>query len=99
MKHADCLDGIVKKKYKIEYNKKYLKDLEKIPPVFRKNIREKISSLMVDPRPDGCKKFQGSKKILLYRIRCGDYRIVYAINDDVLLVLVIEIGHRREIYR
>ena len=89
----------MKQRYKIEFHKRYLKDLEKIPQVFRKNIREKVSELASDPRPDGCKKLQGSKESPFYRIRCGDYRVVYAINDDILLILVIEIGHRKEIYR
>ena len=86
-------------KYRIEFNKKYLKDLEKICLRDRKQIREKVLELAFNPRPDGCKKLQGFNKAPLYRIRCGDYRIIYEINDSVLLVLVIEVGHRREIYR
>lgn len=86
-------------KYQIEFGKRYLKDLEKIPSVFRNSIAEKIESLTNDPRPDGCKKLQGSNRPPLYRIRCGDYRIVYTINDSKLLILVIELGHRKEIYR
>ncbi len=89
----------MKAKYRIEYNKRYLKDLEKIPKYAQKQILKEIQELAYDPRPDGCKKLQGSDKVPLYRIRCGDYRVVYTINDHVLLVLVIEIGHRKEIYR
>jgi mRNA interferase RelE/StbE len=85
-------------KYKVQFNKRYLKDLEKIPKKDREQIRESVLSLGDDPRPDGCKKLKGSKE-LLYRIRCGDYRVVYTIRDDVLLVLVIEVGHRKDIYR
>lgn len=87
------------KQYKIEFNKHCLKDLEKIPRPFRKNIQKRINALSQEPRPDGCKKLQGSDKVPLYRIRCGDYRIVYAIQDEMLIIFVIQIGHRREIYR
>lgn len=87
----------MKTKYSIEFSKKYVKDLEKIPKIYRENITEKVAALSSDPRPDGCKKLRG--QMPLYRLRCGDYRIVYAINDNVLLILVLEVGHRREIYR
>lgn len=89
----------MKAKYRIEFNKRYLKDLEKIPTRDQKQIREKIGALALEPRPDGCKKLQGSDTTPLYRIRCGNYRVVYTINDSVLLVLVIELGHRKDIYR
>jgi len=87
------------KHYRIEFNKHCLKDLKKIPPPFRKNIENKITALSHEPRPEGCKKLQGSEKTLLYRIRCGEYRVVYTIHDKMLVVLVIQIGHRGEIYR
>lgn len=89
----------MKVKYRVEFNKRYLKDLEKIPVRAQKQIQEKVTELSNDPRPDGCKKLQGSNDVPLYRIRCGDYRVIYTINDSVLLILVIEVGHRREIYR
>ncbi len=86
-------------KYKIQFNKKYLKDLEKIPAYAQKQISAKVLALGIDPRPEGCKKLHGSGNTPLYRIRAGDYRVIYTINDDILLVLVIEVGHRKEIYR
>lgn len=86
-------------KYSLKYSREYIKDLKKIPKQYQKKIREKIESLAIDPRPYGCKKLQGSTKASLYRVRCGDYRIVYSIDDHVLIVLIIEIGHRRDIYR
>ena len=86
-------------KYKVEFNKKYLKELEKIPVRARNQIRESILHLAHNPRPDGCKKLQGNTDPPLYRIRCGDYRVIYTIRDDFLLVLVVEVGHRRDIYR
>ena len=87
------------KKYNIKFNKRYLKDLQKIPQKAQKQIRESVLALANNPRPYGSKKLQGSKKDPLYRIRCGDYRVVYTVQDDILLVLVIEVGHRRDIYR
>ena len=56
-----------------------------------------MRELASQPRPLGCDKLAGPD--YLYRIRVGDYRIVYQIRDEVLLVLVVKIGHRREVYR
>jgi mRNA interferase RelE/StbE len=56
-----------------------------------------INSLAEEPRPAGAVKLTGSEN--LYRVRVGDYRVIYAVENDFLLVLVVEIGHRREIYR
>ncbi|MBN4066620.1 type II toxin-antitoxin system RelE/ParE family toxin [Simkania negevensis] len=85
-------------KYKVQFNKRYLKDLQKIPRADQRQIRESILSLADNPRPSGCKKLKGSKGFL-YRVRWGDYRVVYTIQDDVLIVLVIAVGHRRDVYR
>lgn len=86
-------------KYNIQYDKKYIKDLEKIPKPFRRLIHEKVVALALNPRPEGSIKLQGSNKIPLYRLRCGDYRVIYTIKDEVLLILILELGHRKEIYR
>ena len=56
-----------------------------------------MRDLASQPRPPGCDKLVGPED--LYRIRVGDYRIVYQVRDEVLLVLVVKIGHRREVYR
>ena len=56
-----------------------------------------MRGLASQPRPPGCEKLVGPDN--LYRIRVGDYRIVYQVRDEVLLVLVLKIGHRREVYR
>lgn len=60
-------------------------------------LRDTIDALAMEPRPHGCTKLSGAKNI--YRVRVGDHRIIYQIEDDRLLVLVADIGHRREIYR
>jgi mRNA interferase RelE/StbE len=73
---------------------------------FLRKLREKslaarlvtaMRDLAGHPRPPGCEKLVGAED--LYRIRVGDYRIIYQIRDELLLVLVVKIGHRREIYR
>ncbi len=86
------------KKYKIKFEKKYLKDIEKIPKRARAHIVEGIHALADTPGPSGCKKLKGPSKEPLYRIRCGDYRVIYTVRDKVLLVLVIEVGHRKNVY-
>lgn len=73
--------------------KKYLLTLDKD---LRSRILRSIDGLAGTPRPPGCKKLKGFDA---YRIRVGDYRVVYEIHDNVLVVLVVRIGHRREIYR
>lgn len=86
-------------KYRIQITEKILKKLEKFPKKDKERIVEAIDSLVEDPRPEGCKKLKGNLKPLRYRIRAGNYRVVYSIQDEVLLILVIEIGHRKDIYR
>lgn len=63
----------------------------------RRRLVARIGSLAQDPRPQGCEKLSG--QVALYRVRSGNYRVVYEIADDVVLVTVIKIGHRKDIYR
>ena len=72
------------------------KQLAKISSPFFEMISEKILLLEKDPRPPGCKKLTGRES---WRIRAGDYRIIYNISDHLLQVIVIDIGNRKEIYR
>jgi mRNA interferase RelE/StbE len=72
------------------------KQLAKISSPYFESISEKILLLEKDPRPPGCKKLTGRES---WRIRVGDYRIIYNISDRVLQVIVIDIGNRKEIYR
>lgn len=90
---------MITKTYKVQFHRDCLKDLKQVPIQLRSNIQKRINELSIDPRPNGCKKLRGSDSIPLYRIRCGDYRIIYTIQDEILLILISEIGHRREIYR
>ncbi len=63
----------------------------------RQRIIARIRALAEDPRPQGAEKLSGSRD--RYRIRQGDYRILYEIQDDILIVVVVKIGHRRGVYR
>ncbi len=83
--------------YQVDLAKRAKKFLASQSKDIQKQLGEKIDGLENDPRPIGHKRLQGFKE--LYRVRCGDYRIVYTIHDNQLLVLVIEIGHRRDVYR
>ena len=82
--------------YKILIKPSAVKELKKIPKNELSKITEKINLLSNDPRPSGCEKLAAQNA---YRIRQGSYRIVYTIEDDQLVILVIKIGHRRDVYR
>lgn len=83
-------------KYEILFNPKAEKQLDKLSNQVVKPILEAILSLSEDPRPSGCKKLKGRPA---YRIRIQNYRVIYEIMDKVLLVEVIAIGHRKDIYK
>ena len=73
------------------------KTLDRMEQADRKRILQTVSILETNPRPPGTRKIKGRDDV--WRIRTGDYRILYAIEDDRLVVLVLNIGHRREVYR
>lgn len=83
--------------YRIEFVKQAAKQFKKLPSPDRQRLKPKIDALAQDPRPNGVVKLSGQEN--LYRIRVGDYRVIYSIQDNLLLVLVLKIGHRRDIYR
>ena len=85
-------------KYTVEILPCALRDLQSLPRDVRERIRERIDLLVENPRPHGVKSLQGGQKGYL-RIRVGDYRVIYRIENDHLVVMVVAIGHRREIYR
>lgn len=82
--------------YSIEIKRSALRALGSLPRAIQRRIRTAIDELATNPRPPGVRKLVGCETT--YRRRVGDYRIVYDIHDDQLLVLVIKIGHRRDIY-
>jgi len=84
-------------RYTLQFEKRFLKDLKKIPEKDRQRLYEKVIALAEFPRPEGCKKLEGHQNV--YRTRSGNYRVVYRIKDKQLLVLVIQASLRRDIYR
>jgi mRNA interferase RelE/StbE len=82
--------------YKVVLTTTAEKELYKLPSKAIEKIVSILKSLEQNPRPPGCKKLKGFKD--LWRVRVGDYRIIYSITDVILLVDVREIGHRRDIY-
>lgn len=72
------------------------KILDRLPDEIAARIMDALARLKDQPRPPGCKKLRGENA---WRIRVGDYRVVYEIHDKVLHVVVVTIGHRREVYR
>ncbi len=83
--------------FEIEYTKAARKDLRKLDQVPRARIGEAIDSLASDPHPPGSRKMIGSEA--LFRIRVGDYRVIYEVRNEVLTIFIIKIGHRQNIYR
>ncbi|HLA95121.1 MAG TPA: type II toxin-antitoxin system RelE/ParE family toxin [Pyrinomonadaceae bacterium] len=82
-------------KYKIEFKRSVYKDLKPTPKGDLARILKRIKSLEGDPRGTGCEKLSGQDR---YRVRQGVYRIVYEIVDDRLIVTVVKVGHRRDVY-
>jgi mRNA interferase RelE/StbE len=83
--------------YQIEFTRPAAKQLKALPGDIQSRLELKIDTLTQEPRPPGVIKLQGDED--LYRIRVGDYRIIYTIQDDILVVLVVTVGHRRDVYR
>jgi mRNA interferase RelE/StbE len=83
--------------YKVSILPAALRQLADLPRADRRRISHKIDRLAVDPRPSGVKCLQGKREYL--RLRTGDYRIIYTVDDGRLEILIIKIGHRREVYR
>jgi mRNA interferase RelE/StbE len=82
--------------YQIIFDRRAEKQLQSLPQAEQKRIQKVVDSLASNPRPPRTIKMSGSTS---WRIRVGDYRIIYDIQDSQLIVMVIKIGHRREIYR
>ena len=82
--------------YHVEVAAAAVRQLRKLDRSAQRRVQAAIELLAAEPRPNGAKKLVGGDGE--WRVRTGDYRIVYEIHDDVLLVLVVAVGHRREIY-
>ena len=81
--------------YRIELRPAAVRALRKLDPSIRPRIQGAIALLAQDPRPPGARALQGRPGL---RVRVGDYRIIYTVEDDVLLIVVVQLGHRRDIY-
>lgn len=82
--------------YKISLKRSVIKDLSKVPKKEVQRIMKRIGSLAENPRPPQSKKLSGSE---YYRIRQGSYRILYSIEDGELIIFVIKVAHRKDVYR
>lgn len=82
-------------RYDIELRPAAVRALRKLDPTLRGRVQGAIALLGTDPRPPGARKLQGRDG---FRVRVGDYRIIYTVNDGVLIVVVITNGHRRDVY-
>jgi len=83
--------------YSVKLKPRAERDLDKLPDPIARRIWRKLFALEAEPRPSGCKKIEGEDDA--YRIRIGDYRAVYLVDDQAKLVEVVRVAHRREIYR
>jgi len=82
-------------RYRIELRPAAARSLRKLDPQARRRIQGAIALLAHDPRPPGARALEGRTG---QRVRVGDYRIIYTVENDVLLVVVVRLGHRRDIY-
>ena len=83
--------------YSIAWSKSAAKEIRKVPIAHRTVIVRKIAMLANDPRPVGCAKLSGHDR--LYRFRQGNYRVIYDVEDERLIVIVVEVRHRKDVYR
>jgi mRNA interferase RelE/StbE len=89
--------GALALKYRIEFKRSVAKVLKKLPKPDRRRIRNKIDSLTENLPDPAITKRKGDNPF--HRVRVGDYRIIYEVREDTLLILVLKIGHRKEVYR
>lgn len=84
-------------KYEIEISRTSEKQLRRLPPDDRQRILAAILPLSGDPYPRGCRKLSGYHDVL--RIRVGPYRILYSVSGRTLIIIILKIGHRKNVYR
>jgi mRNA interferase RelE/StbE len=83
-------------KYRVVFRKSVARDLRSIPNRDLRKILATLESLAEEPRPSGIEKLSGQDR---YRVRQGNYRIIYEINDTDVVVVVVKVGHRKDVYR
>ena len=82
-------------RFRIELRPAALRSLRKLDPQIRRRVQGAIALLADDPRPPAARKLKGRDA---FRVRVGDYRVIYTIEDEVLLIVVVTLGHRRDVY-
>ncbi len=82
--------------YRLRITRRAYGELRKLPPAVTRRIQEAISDLADNPRPSGCIKLYGDAG---WRIRVGDWRVIYDVDDEAQTVTVLRAGHRRDVYR
>jgi mRNA interferase RelE/StbE len=85
------------RRYTVQYSRAAAEDFESLPAETQERVAVAVDGLKENPRPPGCKKLTGSKN--KYRIRVGQYRVIYEIYDKEILVLIVRIAHRKDAYR
>jgi mRNA interferase RelE/StbE len=83
--------------YQVRWKRSAAKELKTLPRATLLRVLEAVDTLATDPRPRNARKLTGSERT--YRIRVGDYRVLYTVEDDMLTVEVVRVGHRRDAYR
>jgi mRNA interferase RelE/StbE len=84
-------------RYRVEIARRSLKTLAALPRGEQQRVRAAIDLLADNPRPPGCRKLTGEDDV--YRVRVGAYRVVYEVFDDRLVIHVVRVGHRRDVYK
>jgi mRNA interferase RelE/StbE len=82
--------------YRVELTPAAQRQIDKLPRSVQRQVIERIAALANEPRPAGCVRLSGEE---VWRVRAGDYRVVYAIEDAALLVTIVKAAHRRDVYR
>lgn len=85
--------------FTIEFTPLAQKDFGKLPQEVRSRVLKKIEGLGNNPRPKGAKKLHLKGESELWRVRWGDYRVVYSIENDRLVIAIVRVGHRKDVYR
>jgi mRNA interferase RelE/StbE len=83
--------------YVVEFLRSAAREFSALPKSRQRNLGRDIDSLTVTPHPVGSAKLKGQEN--LYRLRAGDFRILYQVDDDKKMVVIVKVGHRREVYR
>ncbi len=82
--------------YKVYFRESVEKDFRRIPKEDLRKILRRIKSLALEPRPSGCEKLTGQER---YRVRQGQYRIAYSVQDEEHTIWIVKVGHRKDVYR